>query len=186
MSTRPSDQDYERARRCKWTNVRRFVSKRKGEEYFQDVDDNVSVFVDDWDEEKIGKPMPNVQLAPGSAAATPNAASAALSGGGGGGAAAAAAAATGGGGGAPATRAAVGVKSGNAWLTNARKRHENWALGGFAELVHNAVDACAKTVTIDKVCCTPQLSLLLSASPGCTNMFHTSASRLFSFALHSL
>eukprot|EP00035_Acanthoeca_spectabilis_P016438 m.334646 g.334646 ORF g.334646 m.334646 type:complete len:1251 (+) comp16529_c0_seq16:348-4100(+) len=40
---------------------------------------------------------------------------------------------------------------GNAWLDQARReRHQNWALGGVAELVHNSVDAKATSIKIMK------------------------------------
>eukprot|EP00035_Acanthoeca_spectabilis_P016441 m.334754 g.334754 ORF g.334754 m.334754 type:complete len:1093 (+) comp16529_c0_seq22:164-3442(+) len=40
---------------------------------------------------------------------------------------------------------------GNAWLENTKnERHQGWALGGVAELVHNAADAQATTISIRK------------------------------------
>jgi hypothetical protein len=112
----------------KWQNVDRKTSSSTGNEYLYDRDSKVTIYVKDWNEAKIGFPMP----ASGPVAE--------------GGPEAVAAAA------APAAAAVPPAQPmGVTWLNQQRHRHEEWPLGGLAELVHNAVDANATDICIEKV-----------------------------------
>lgn len=101
----------------KWQNVDRKTSSSTGNEYLYDRDSTVTIYVKDWNEAKIGFPMPaSGPVAEAAAASAP-----------------------------PAQPMGV------TWLNQQRHRHEEWPLGGLAELVHNAVDANATDFGIEKV-----------------------------------
>jgi hypothetical protein len=110
----------------KWQNVDRKVSSSKaGEWYLYDRDSKVTIYEKDWNEAKIGFPMPAPgPVAEAAAAAAPPAA---------------------------APPAPPAQPMGVTWLNQQRHRHEEWPLGGLAELVHNAVDANATDICIEKV-----------------------------------